>query len=138
MRIIISALLAGLVAGPVAADHLTQIAGQYLCKHAMDPLSGLADDKHYWEYQLTANADGTFGMQGYYFNFALGQIGIQGGGQYDLAPDIEPDAVRFRGQLTRANGMQEPYQMTVRRLDGRQMYVQVRTQTHMVNITCER
>ncbi|QQA43926.1 hypothetical protein [Pelagovum pacificum] len=77
-------------------------------------------------------------MQGYYFNFALGQVGIQGGGQYDYAPDIEPGAVRFRGQIVRANGLQEPYNMTVRQLNQSQLYVQVRNVAHLINISCER
>lgn len=139
MRIFLTALFFTTASTcPIAADHLNAVAGEYLCKHSVEPVSGNPEDKHYWEYQLYAGADGTFRMQGSYFNFAMGQVGIQGGGQYDFAPDIEPDALRFQGQIVRANGLQEPYGMAVRRLNERQLYVQVRNPGHLVNITCER
>lgn len=126
---------AGLAAVPAAAQNTAELAGQWYCKYSMEPFSGNAMDKHYWEFDIALYENGGYEMQGFYYSPVVGQVPVQGDGQWGINQDGN---VSVEGRLLRQGSGWSPFQFLARIADVRSLYLQFRGNTHMTNITCQR
>lgn len=123
-------------AGASQAQVGGDLAGDWSCRHSMEPFNGVALDFHYWEYGISLMPDGTYGMQGFYYNRGLGvQVPVQGEGGW---ADIGQGRVEFRGQLFRADAGWSEYQLLLHIGDGSTLFLQFPGNTHMTVATCQR
>ena len=137
VRIVAAAVLvgAGLSAAPAAAQDLGQLAGQWYCKYSMEPFSGNAMDKHYWEFEIALQQNGAYQMQGFYYNPVVGQVPVQGDGEWGINQDGNVDV---KGRLLRQDSGWGPFAFLAKVADARSLFLQFRGNTHMTNLTCQR
>ncbi len=120
---------------PASAQTNGDFVGQWYCKYSMQPFSGNAMDKHYWEFQLALYENASYEMQGFYYNPVVGQVPVQGQGQWEMTQEGN---ISVNGQLLRQGSGLQPFQMLLKPADARNLYLQFRGNTHMTNITCQR
>jgi hypothetical protein len=125
----------GFAASPASAQNSGDIAGQWYCKYSMEPFSGNAMDKHYWEFQINLVPNGSYQMQGFYYNPVVGQIPVQGGGQWGITQEGN---IKVEGRLLRQDAGWGPFQFLAKPANARSLYLQFRGNTHMTNLTCQR
>lgn len=124
------------MAGTTQAQNFN-VSGQWYCQHAMEPFSGNAYDKHYWEFMLYAQPNGTFQLQGMYYNSVVGNMPVQAQGTYGQRQDFG-GAIVFEGRMMRGDGNQQHYSLAVNPADASTMYYQFAGNTHMTNASCRR
>jgi len=125
----------GFAASPASAQNSGDIAGQWYCKYSMEPFSGNAMDKHYWEFQINLVPNGSYQMQGFYYNPVVGQIPVQGDGQWGTNQD---GSISVKGRLLRQDAGWGPFAFVVLVADARNLYFQSRGNTHITNTSCQR
>ncbi len=125
-----------LTSGPASGQGI-DVSGQWYCKHSMEPFSGNAYDKHYWEYTLLAQPGGTFQLEGFYYGSVVGSVPVQAQGQYGMYPGYG-GALVFKGTMYQAGSGSMPYELAVHPADASNMYFQFRGNTHFHNATCSR
>lgn len=131
-------LAAGLAAVPASAQDVGAFAGQWYCKYSMQPFSGNALDKHYWEFQLALYQNGGYEMQGFYYNSVVGQIPVQGGGQWGPSNEGGGSNLHMQGRLLRQDSGWMPFELYLKAADANSLYFQFKGNTHMTNVTCQR
>ena len=120
-----------------SAQDAGQFAGQWGCKYSMEPFSGNALDKHYWEFQLALYQNGNYDMQGFYYNPVVGQVPVQGNGQW--GPSNEGGfTIHVQGQLLRQGSGWMRFEFFAKPENANSLYLQFRGNTHMTNIICQR
>ena len=128
-------LAVGFAAVPASAQTMAEFAGQWSCKYSMEPFSGNAMDKHYWEFQLALYENASYEMQGFYYNPVVGQIPVQGGGQWAITQEGN---INVQGRLLRQDAGWGPFQFIAKPANARSLYLQFRGNTQMTNLTCQR
>lgn len=128
--------IASLSGVPVAAQSPDLFTGSWSCQHSMEPYSGNAYDKHFWQYRLDVHPGGTWQLSGLYDNPVVGQTPVQGSGNWQAQSGAP--AADFQGQIMRGDGSVTPYVLMLNAADERNLYVQFRGNTHMWNATCQR
>jgi len=133
-----AAFAAALPIGAAQGQDLSQLAGQWSCKYAMEPFSGNAMDKHYWEFQLALYPQGQYQMQGFYYNPVVGQIPVQGEGQWGPQQGPTGPGIKLQGRQFRQDQGWGPFQMVAQVGNAQTLYMQFRGNTHMTNVNCQR
>ncbi|MDF0599506.1 hypothetical protein P1J78_02070 [Psychromarinibacter sp. C21-152] len=131
-----SAIAFCLAALPATAQTANLFLGSWACQHSMEPYSGNAYDKHFWEYQMNVAPDGSWQMSGMYYNPVTGQTAMQGGGSWQ--PQSGAPSADFQGEYWLANGSVAPYTVVYTAADQRNLYLQFRGHSHIQNATCQR
>ena len=80
--------------------------------------------------------NGGYEMQGFYYNPVVGQIPVQGGGQWGSTQD---GSINVKGRLLRQDAGWGPFAVlrASRQTPGASIF-QSRGNTHMTNLTCQR